>query len=472
MTQATIPTRAPARAMAQRLRSGRPGRAAGVFIAAVLIAGGSYLLAPILRSGEGATTRPILPVPGDVAPLAAGGDAPAGATVDGRLPIGERIAFWTARVEASPEDHLSLVQLALVETEQARLTGDLAGYERALADIDRSLAIVPAYPPTIRARGSVRYALHDFAGALADAQAVLAASPSDATALAVSGDAQLELGRPADAAATYARLTGLAPGPWLDVRRARLASATGESDRAVTLARKALEAAPSADPGEAGFYAYALGEYARLAGDAAVARSGFEAALAVRPTDVAALLGLARVDAFEGRTAEAIAGLRAATAIVPQPETLAILGDLLLEGGDPAGAEDLFRTVRFIEELGSVQGAVYDRQLLRFELDHGGPTAETLAAAQRSLETRPDSGGHDLVAWTLYRLGRVEEAAREIEAARAYGADDARLRFHDGAIAIAAGDPARGRSRIEGALADGPALDPLERAEAHRLLMP
>jgi tetratricopeptide (TPR) repeat protein len=470
MTQATIPTLTPTAAIGTRARSAGPGRAVGVLVAAILIAGLSYLLGPVVRPGEGAATRSILPVPGDVAPLAGGGDAPAGATVDGRLPIAERLAFWAARVEATPDDFLSLVQLGLVEAERARLTVDLDGYQRALAVIDRSLAILPAYPPTIRARGSVRYALHDFAGALADADTVLAASPSDATALALSGDAQLELGRPNEAAAAYGRLAELAPGPWLDVRLARLASATGEPDRALVLARKALDAAPSADPGEAGFYAYALGEYARLTGDAATARTGFESALAARPSDVAALIGLARVNAYEGRTADAIAGLRAAAAIVPQPETLALLGDLLTASSNAAGAEGAYKTIRFIEDLGSVQGAVYDRQLLRFELDHGGATSTTLAAAKASLAARPDSAGHDLMAWALYRLGRVEDATAEIRAARAYGADDARLRFHDGAIALARGARDAGVALVRNALASGPALDEIERSEAARLI--
>jgi len=414
--------------------------------------------------------RPILPVPGDIAPLAGAGDAAAGATVDGRRPIADRLAFWAARVEATPGDFLSLVQLALVEAEQARLTVDLDGYQRAMDHVERSLAIVPAYPATIRARGSLRFTLHDFSGALADALTVLKSAPSDATALALSGDAEIEVGRPSDATAAYARLVSIVPGPWLDVRRARLASATGDPDRAVALARKAVDAATSADPAEVGFYDYALGEYARLAGDAATARSGYEAALAVRATDVGSLVGLARIDAFDGHTAAAIAGLRAAAAIVPQPETLALLGDLQEASGDAAGARTSYQTVRFIEQLGPVQGAVYDRQLVRFELDHGGATPAVLAAARSSLSGRPDSSGHDLVAWALYRLGRYDEAAAEIVAARAYGADDVRLRFHDGAIRLAAGDHAAGIDLLVGALDAGPALDPEERAEATSLL--
>jgi tetratricopeptide (TPR) repeat protein len=286
----------------------------------------------------------------------------------------------------------------------------------------------------------------------------------------VSGDALLELGRPAGAATAYERLAGLAPGPWLDVRLARLASTTGDGDRALSLARRALSIAPSVDPGEVAFYAYAVGEYGRLAGDVDAARAGFEAALAERPTDVAALLGLARVDAFEGRVAEAIAGLRAASDIVPGPEILAILGDLLSATGDADAAGVAYGTVRFIGELGSVQGAVYDRQLIRFELDHGGASAGALAAARSSLAARPDASGHDLVAWALYRLGRFDEAAAAVLEAKALGADDARLRFHDGAIALARGDRSGGIALLESALAQGPALDPIERAEALRLV--
>jgi tetratricopeptide (TPR) repeat protein len=452
-----------------RFRPAKPGRALGILIAAVVIAGGTYIAGP--RTGPTNTHAPQanVPVPGDVAALTGPGAAP-GATVDGRLPIADRLTFWADRVAARPDDFLSLVQLALVEAEQARLSADLDRYQRALTDIDRSLAIVPAYPPTIRARGSIRFALHDFSGALADARTVLEASPSDAAALALLGDAAIELGRTDEAEAAYDRLEGIAPGPWLDVRRARLASGTGDADRALSLARKASQTATSADPGEIAFYEYAVGEYARLLGDGVAARAGYEAALADRPSDIGALVGLARIDSFEGRTTDAIAGLRAAVAIAPQPESLALLGDQLAQSGDDAGAKEAFETVRFIARLGTLQGAVFDRQLLRFELDHGGATPAIVDSARASLAARPDASGHDVVAWALYRLGRFGDAAIEIDAARATGADDARLRFHDGAIALAQGDRARGLALIESALADGPALDPGERAEAERLV--
>ena len=119
-----------------------------------------------------------------------------------------------------------------------------------------------------------------------------------------------------------------------------------------------------------------------MSGDVSGARSAYSDALAVRDTDVAALVGLARIDAFEGRTEEAIAGLRKAAAIAPQPETMALLGDLLSASGAAADARAAFATVRFEEQLGQIQSIVFDRVLTRFELDHGGASEAILAQAE------------------------------------------------------------------------------------------
>jgi hypothetical protein len=50
------------------------------------------------------------------------------------------------------------------------------------------------------------------------------------------------------------------------------------------------------------------------------------------------------------------------------------------------------------------------------------------------------------------------------------GTRDARLLYHAGAIAIAAGDPVRGRRQIADALALNPGFDLTGSAEARRLL--
>ena len=293
--------------------------------------------------------------------------------------------------------------------------------------------------------------------------------PSQLGALATQFDAEVELGRIADAKSDLTRLGG-ATSPAVLIRAARLRSVTGDPAGALKSATRARTAAIADDAEDARL----LRLCDRRVRPTRRRRDGRPNGLSrcARPAeygDLAALVGLAKVDAFAGDTTSAIAGLLKATAIAPQPEALALLGDLQQSVGD-AAATKTFETVRFIEQLGDIQSTTFDRQLLRFELDHGGASDALLARAQSSLAARPDWTGHDTVAWALYRLGRFDDAAAEIAAARALGADDARLRFHDGAIAVARGDRSGGTTLLRSALDLGPAIDPIERAEATTLL--
>jgi tetratricopeptide (TPR) repeat protein len=443
-----------------RPRSGL--RPLAFLLAAVVVAAVSYAAQGLWPQSAAPEPRTGLPVPG--APAAVDPDG-AGSMLDSA----ERIAFWAGRVREQPNDFLSWTQLAIAQSDAARLTADLDGYDRASAAVEKALALVPHNPTTIRVRASIRFALHDFPGAVADAGMVLDRNPSDAAALAVLGDAQLELGRVDAARTTYDQLAAIADGPALDVRMARLAYLTGDGDRAVSLARLALDGSP-AEPVEHAFYEYALGEYLRLTGDGDAAAAAYRRALALRPDDIGALTGLARVDAAAGRVDAALARLDRAAEISPHPELLALAGDLRSMRGDDRGAERAFGTVRVTKELASLAGTVYDRQLVLFDLDHGAASDEHLVALRAALADRPDAVGHDLTAWAAYRIGDLDLARVESDLAMATGIRDARILFHAGAIATAGGEAERGTALLEEALALGPALDPLDSAEARRLL--
>ena len=446
----------------QRTRLPRP-RVVGMLAAAVILVGLTY--------GWSATRPSITPHPqaGNRATIDIAGGAATGLAPGSIAQLDHSIKAWAGNLSAEPRDFISATSLAALYYTRGRLSGDLADDQRALEAARMASQNAPTEPGGRAIEAAVLYTLHDFSGALAAAEALYRDDPSQLGALATMADSKLELGRIDEARSDFKALAALAKGPSVDVRLARLASVTGRPDEALRLAVAARDAATansSTAAVDVGFYEYAVGEYARLAGDAATARSAYMAALAIRDTDIGTLVGLARIDAFDGRTAEALAGLRKAAAIAPQPETVALFGDLLAASGDATGAKQQYATVRFIERLGQIQSTVFDRVLTRFELDHGSASGEVLAAARTSLAARPDVTGHDAVAWTLYRLGRFDEAAAEIRAARANGADDARLRFHDGAIALARGDRASGQALLSSALASGPALDPIERAEA------
>ena len=471
MTSTTASRPTPHRRPGLRRPSIRRPRVAGILVAAIVVAGASYGLS-LARPGATSAPRSVAASPAaPAAPVEIGipGSAAAQPAAGSLAQIDHSIAAWTKNLADNPTDYLSATNLATLYHGRGRLTADLADQERALEATRTALRVVPTDASARLLEASIQFTIHDFEAALATASALYADDPTQLAALATRADAELELGRVAAAAADYGTVAAATSGPGVDVRLARLAYVTGDPAAAVARSEAALASA-AASEGDTGFYDYAAAEYARFTGDDAAARAGYEAALRVRPTDLASLVGLARIDAFDGRTDAAIAGLRRAADIAPQPETLALLGDLLAARGATAEADDQFATVRLTGQLSALAGSVYDRQLIGFELDHGGATEATLAAARASLAARPDYAGHDLVAWALHRLGRDDAAAAEADAARATGIVDARVLFHAGAIALARGDVAGGRALLRQALALGPALDPAARAEAASLL--
>ncbi|HEX5824524.1 MAG TPA: tetratricopeptide repeat protein, partial [Candidatus Limnocylindrales bacterium] len=375
-----------------------------------------------------------------------------------------------AKSSADARDDISAGNLAVLYLGRGRLTGDAADYERALAAANRAVAAYPTSTTTRALKATVLQATHEFTAALALAEQILGEDPKNVDALAVAGDARLELGRLDEAAATYAQLASIAPGPALDVRMARLAWLSGDQAMALEQAAKARDAASADGGSDPSFYEAQLGEFARITGHADQARTSFEAALAIRPTDQLALIGLARVEAFNGHDVAAIARLQTASAIAPRPETLALLTDLLVRIGDARGAADSAATVRAIEQVGGSAASLFDRQILGFELDHGAATRELLDRAMAAATIRPDAAGLDLVAWAAYRLDDLSIAAEFSARARASGTVDARILYHAGAIAIARGNAEDGRSLVQRALDLGSALDPLDRREAEALL--
>ena len=444
-------------------------RSLGILAAAVIIVAGSYAVSA-LRSDPAAdapiTSRAPVEAPGQVA-----GIDVAGSPATSLDRIDRSIATWTKNLTANPSDFISATNLATLYHGRGRLSGDIGDQERALVAARTAISIAPTSGAARAIEATILYTLHDFTGALASAETLYRDDPTQVGALATMADAKLELGRLAEARADLESLRLRAAGPAVDVRFARLAYLSGEPAEALRLAIGARDAAMAAggDEGTAtsiGFYHAAVGEYARLSGDAATARAGFEAALAERRTDPGALIGLARIDAFEGRTVEAIEGLRQAVAIAPQPDSLALLGDLLVATGDPAGAADQYATVRLIATLSDSSGSVYDRQLILFELDHDGAAGDLLERAIAGAAARPDAAGHDLVAWANYRLGRLDDAKAASDLALASGIEDARILLHAGLIRIAVGERAAGETLVRRALEFGPALDPIEEREA------
>jgi tetratricopeptide (TPR) repeat protein len=449
------------------LRSNRPRvRPIGIVLAAALVVAASY--GAMWISGRSSGHAASSPANRDEAftplAIAEGASGPADLAA-----IDAQIAIWGPKAAADRRDDISAGNLSVLYLGRGRLTGDAADYEKALVAAERAAAANPTSTGTRALQATVLQATHDFTGALTLARQIVAEDPRNVDALAVVGDAELELGRLDEAAATYARIAAIQAGPALDARLARLAWLRGDPRHALDLATVARDAALRDGASDPSFYDAQLGEMARLTGDADEASRAFDAALAIRPTNQLALLGRARLEAFAGDDPAAIATLQGAAAIAPRPETLALLADLEARMGETRAAAGQAATIRAIEQLGGASATLFDRQILSFELDHGGATRAALAKARGAAEVRPDAAGLDLVAWAAYRLGDLETASTWSAKALATGTVDARILAHAGQIAITRGDDVAGRALLERALALGPALDPFDRDLAEAL---
>jgi len=429
-------------------------------LSALAIAAASFAAALAASSsaplGLAATAPPAVALPADV-------------PAEGR-PLAEvdrALAAWSANLAAEPADFISAVNLAELYLARQRISGDAADVARAAEAAERALAIDPELAPARLVRAQAAHAAHDFAGAEADALTVLEAAPDAPEALAVLGDARLELGAYDLAATTYARLAQLADGPSVDARLARLAALTGRLADARALAAAATEAARAAATSRTALSWY-LGLEASLAfqaGDLVVAEAGWRAAVAAWDGSAPAHAGLGRTLAASGDLEAARASLERAVAIRPLPEALVPLADIQERLGDAEAARTTRATFVAVAELGGL-----DRQLSRHLADRGEDPERAVGLARADLRVRGDVYAHDTLAWALLTAGRPEAADREMELARAAGTEDAVLDYHAGMIAAALGRDDEARRLLSAALERNPEFDPAQADRARAAL--
>ena len=266
------------------------------------------------------------------------------------------------------------------------------------------------------------------------------------------------------AAAAYGRLTPrdmtLSPRAAYgrDSRLAYLKFIKGDTAGAIDLMKTAVSEGVEAQlPSEnlAWLY-YELGEFDTQAGDAVSADAAYVAALNTHPGDYRALAALGKLRANSGRYAEAIVLYQSAIAVVPMPTFVAELGDLYERQGNHQEAQKQFALVEYIGLLGHINQVLHNRDLALFYADHDIKLAEAVDLAQKELEVRRDAYTWDVLAWALYKNGKLTEAANASEKAMQFGTRDSLLLFHSGMIAERLGQRETALSELKEALEINP----------------
>lgn len=368
------------------------------------------------------------------------------------------IAQAQHKIRRNPNNAQAYYELGDGLIQKARESGDMSQIDLAEKALRKSLAINPQQSGVLRHLAHVLSSRHDFAGAAAEAQRAIAQDGKDADAYAVLGDAFLDMGKYAEAEEAYKSMIGLKESLSSYSRLSGLKSLKGDSAGAMADLRKAIQLGVEQNqPAESIAWAeWQLGMEHFALGRLKEAESSIRAALERQPNYHRGVAGLAQVRAAQGNYKEAIALYQKTLNAIPNPEYAAALGDIYKKLGHHSEAKKQYDLVEYIGRLNSFNQALYNRELAYFYADHDVKVAEAMALAENEIKVRQDIQGYDLLAWSLYKNGRAEEAKTAIGAALKLGTRDARLFFHAGMIHKELGESDKARDFLQKALATNP----------------
>jgi tetratricopeptide (TPR) repeat protein len=318
----------------------------------------------------------------------------------------------------------------------------------------------------------VLYFRHAFDEAAVEATRAIALDPHDSHAYGILGDAELEVGKYAEAEHAYTRMIGLDADLSALSRLSGLKALRGDRLGAIADLEQAIDAGQmEGRPSESIAWAqWQLGAEHFNLGDLEAAEAAYTAALATYPRYHRALAGLAQVRSAQGHPAEAVTLYEHAIGIIPQPDYVAALGDVFAKMGRPDAARRQYALVEYIGRLSVLNRVLYNRELASFYADHDTKLGEALDLARRELDVRQDIYGYDVLAWVLYKNGQPGAAREAMVEALRLGTRDARLFFHAGMIERRLGHREAARNYLQSALATNPYFHLFQADEARRAL--
>jgi len=303
--------------------------------------------------------------------------------------------------------------------------------------------------------GLLALARHEFVSALTWGDRAAQLDPAGARPLGIIGDAQIELGRYADAVQTFQAMVDRRPdlGSYARVSYAR--ELFGDVDGAISAMQQAVEAGGTV-PENGAYTRVLLANLYFNGGRLADAEAAYRRALFDQPRYPYALAGLARLEAARGRYAAAIDRYRAAVDVYPLPDFVIGLGDAYAAAGDSGRAAQTYDLAVAEQQLYRANGVDLDAELALFDADHRRDLPAALAAARRAMADRPSVRSADILAWTLYQAGEDAAALTASDQAIRLGTRDAGMYFHRGMIEARLGQTSTARTDLQTALRINP----------------
>ncbi len=344
-----------------------------------------------------------------------------------------KVAGLQDRLRSTPNDPRLLADLGAAYLSRAKETADPTWYTKAGEALDRATAIDANNVRTLTAQGLLSLARHDFSHALDLGNTAHGLAPLSADPLGIVVDAHVELGQYPEAAAAAQAMVDRRPSLASLARVSYVRELMGDHAGATTAMAQAVVAG-SGSATDVAYVQTLLGDLRLGAGDLDAAEAAYVRSADTQPDYAAAEVGRARVAAARGDLAGAASRLEPVVIRLPNPASVALLGDVYSALGRDGDADAQYGLVRQIERLNQANGVAVDFELARFEADHaadpGANPAATVDTARAALAQRPTVFASDALGWALRQAGHADEALGHARAAVRLGTGDALLWWH------------------------------------------
>lgn len=359
--------------------------------------------------------------------------------------------------------------LAGAYIQKMRETTDFSYIDRASRIIDRVLSIEPRDYEALRLRSEIALERHQFAEVAGFSRQMIRITPDDAWNWGTLGDALMELGQYEGVAEAYQKMVSIRPNQSSYNRASYYRWVMGDAEGAIAIMQQAI-AAGSGSPENTAWCFVDLGNMLFKTGRLARAADAYKAALHIFRGYYPAYAGLGRVTAAQGNIEQAIDNFKQAQAAVPMPEYAEALAELYSRIGKKAEASRQTQLIVVVDKMARANSEKTNRNLALVFADQGWNLERALELAEAELQVRNDVYTFDALAWTLFKNGKLAEAAEAARKALQFKTPEPAFFYHAGMIANALGNTAEARKHLEQALALNPRFDVRQSEIAEDLL--
>ncbi|HMI78161.1 MAG TPA: hypothetical protein VK484_05180 [Ferruginibacter sp.] len=382
-----------------------------------------------------------------------------------------------AKLKSDPNDTRSVFALANAYIMEARISGNIAYYDRAaMKTVDKLLEKEPGNYEALMLRALVQLSQHHFAEALATAQLTESIDANSAFVYGLLIDANVEMGNYEAAVEAAEKMISIRPDLRSYSRIAYLREIHGDYPGAAVAMKLAVEAGVTAEESTE-WCRVQLGKLYEHMGDVAKASFQYKLSLAARPGYAYALAGLGRIAAYEKKYDSAVHYYEQATALINDLGTKEELVKVYMYAGHAERSASLNKEL--INEMNKAAKLLvndpdaghYSDKEMAYAYIQNKNYDKALEYAMAEYKRRPKNiEVNETMAWVHYKRNEIDKALTYLDAALITKSMNPVLLCTAGLIYAKAGNTEKGKKMLELGLKHNPVMPEEIKSESKEAL--